>query len=214
MNARSHVQPTLDAEAFHCPYPTCGVFARQNWSILAMHLGPGWAPIGTLKGALCSHCRKVSVWSDGILVFPVNGTAPAPNSDLPEDIRADFVEAGDLLSRSPRAAAALLRLAVQKLCKFLGQGGENINNDIAALTRQGLLPSVQQALDSVRVIGNNAVHPGQIDLNDQPETASALFRLVNLIADQMITYPKEAQEVFSSLPLSNRDAITRRDQPK
>jgi len=55
---------------------------------------------------------------------------------------------------------------------------------------KGLDPLVQQALDIVRVIGNEAVHPGVMDLKDDRETAATLFGLVNAIADQMITHPK------------------------
>ena len=54
---------------------------------------------------------------------------------------------------------------LQKLCKVLGQSGNNINEDIKALVESGLDPRVQKALDAVRVVGNNAVHPGQMDGN-------------------------------------------------
>jgi len=70
---------------------------------------------------------------------------------------------------------------------------------------------VQRALDAVRVIGNNAVHPGEIDLNDDRATAASLFRLLNLIADKMISEPKHVDEVYSSLPQGALDAIQRRD---
>jgi hypothetical protein len=77
--------------------------------------------------------------------------------------------------------------------------------------KKGLLPSVQQALDVVRVIGNNAVHPGQIDLRDDMQTAAVLFRLVNLITDQLITAPKEAAAIYGALPTGTLDAIAKRD---
>ncbi len=140
-------------------------------------------------------------------------TAPSPSSDMPEAIAGDYDEAREIVNRSPRAAAALLRLAVQKLCKKLGQPGNNINDDIAALVAAGLNPAVQRALDSVRVIGNNAVHPGQIDLNDDPSTALALFGLVNFIVEQMITRPKELDAIYQSLPQAQLDAIAKRDGP-
>lgn len=145
------------------------------------------------------------------MVYPSEGTAPLPSADLPADIRGDYEEARDILNRSPRGAAALLRLAVQKLCVHLGQPGVNLNHDIGALVKVGLLPIVQQALDAVRVIGNNAVHPGQIDLRDDPVTAAALFPLVNLIADQMITAPAQANAIFESLPETSRAQIAERD---
>ena len=111
-----------------------------------------------------------------------------------------------------RGAAALLRLAIQKLCRHFGTPGKNINDDIAALVADGLPPKVQQALDSVRVIGNEAVHPGTLDLRDDLTTAAQLFRLVNFIAQKMITEPKEIDGIYSSLPQRKREEITRRDK--
>jgi hypothetical protein len=105
-------------------------------------------------------------------------------------------------------------LAIQKLCKELGESGQNINDDIASLVRKGLNPRVQKALDVVRVIGNNAVHPGQVDLRDDRKTAETLFGLVNLICEKMITEPKHVEAVYETLPEGARKAIEERDAPK
>ena len=86
-------------------------------------------------------------WVFDQTVWPRQGIAPLPNPDTPEDIRRDYEEASTILDLSPRGAAALLRLAVQKLCAHLGEKGKNINDDIAALVAKGLDPRVQQALD-------------------------------------------------------------------
>jgi hypothetical protein len=137
--------------------------------------------------------------------------AEAPSNDLPSDIRADYEEASEIVDLSPRGAAALLRLAIQKLCCHLGEKGKNINDDIASLVSKGLLPIVQQSLDALRVIGNDAVHPGTIDLRDDRATAMQLFALVNFIANQMITHPRQAREIYGKLPSEKRDAIEKRD---
>jgi hypothetical protein len=63
----------------------------------------------------------------------------------------------------------------------------------------------------VRVIGNHAVHPGQIDLNDTPGVAAALFTLVNLIVHARISQPKESDVLSASLPDAAKEAIARRD---
>jgi len=146
------------------------------------------------------------------MLFPHAVTAPPPNSDLPEDVRKDFDEARIVVAQSPRGAAALLRLAIQKLCKHLGEAGENINADIASLVKKGLPAKVQQAMDIVRVVGNNAVHPGQIDIRDDADTATRLFGLINLVADVMITQPKHVESLYQNIvPESARQAIAKRD---
>ncbi|MEL6643310.1 MAG: DUF4145 domain-containing protein [Pseudomonadota bacterium] len=145
------------------------------------------------------------------MVFPQKGEAPPANQDLPPEIARDYDEASSILDLSPRGSAALIRLAIQKLCKFLGQPGDNINADIKALVADGLDPRVQKALDAVRVVGNNAVHPGQMDIQDDRASAESLFRLLNLILEKMISEPKHVDEVYNALPEAARKAIEKRD---
>jgi hypothetical protein len=159
----------------------------------------------------CFNCKAFAIWVHNNLAWPTAVTSIEPNADLPPSIALDFREAAKIVDLSPRGASAMLRLAVQKLCKHLGGGGENINSDIKALVSAGLDRRIQQALDIVRVVGNNAVHPGQIDLRDDKGTAQQLFRLINLIADKMISEPKHVAEMYESLPESARSAIEKRD---
>ena len=161
--------------------------------------------------AECFNCGELSLWVHEKLVFPSRGEAPPANADLSAEIRRDYDEASSILDLSPRGAAALLRLAIQKLCKELGEPGENLHNDIGALVSKGLDRDVQKALDSVRVIGNNAVHPGEMDLRDDRGTAETLFQLLNVIADRMLTQPRRIQEVYAKLPEGPRKGIQRRD---
>ena len=169
-------------------------------------------PISNLWISRCDHCKEMAVWVHDQLVFPVYRSGVQPNPDLSADIRQDVEEARSILSLSPRGAAALLRLAVQKLCKQLGEPGKNIDQDISSLVKKGLNPMLQQALDYVRVVGNNAVHPGEMDLKDDTATAEQLLELVNLIADQMITQPKAIQALYNKLPEEKRKAIENRDK--
>ncbi len=159
----------------------------------------------------CYNCKEVSLWIFDRLIYPQRGEAPPANPDMPDDIRRDYDEASTILDLSARGAAALIRLGIQKLCKHLGQPGKNINDDIKALVAGGLDPRIQKALDVVRVVGNNAVHPGQIDLKDDSATAESLFRLLNLIVEKMISEPKHVDEVYAALPEGARKAIEKRD---
>lgn len=145
-------------------------------------------------------------------MFPQSSIVEPPNPDLPEEIKSDYNEASIVFNLSPRSAAALLRLAIQKLCKALGEPGKDINTDIKNLVIKGLPHKVQEALDSVRVIGNEAVHPGELNLNDNKDIASKLFKLINFIATKMITEPKEIDELYNSLPKGKLEGIKNRDK--
>ncbi len=105
-----------------------------------------------------------------------------------------------------------MRLALQKLLEQVGKSGKNINNDIKALVADGMSPKIQQALDLFRVIGNNAVHPGQINLDNNTEVAQKLFGILNFIVEELITKPKELEELYTDLiPNETQDHIKKRD---
>ncbi len=190
-------------------------FESLQAGFVLMHVGEGSylsSRVHNLHLSKCYNCKKIAVWIHDRLLFPLGKSGVVPNPDLPDTVLADFEEAREIANASPRGAAALLRLCVQKLCKHLGERGKNIDDDIAALVRKGLNPLVQQSLDIVRVIGNEAVHPGVIDLKDDRDTAMRLFELVNSIADQMISHPKAVTEMYAKLPENKRKAIEDRDK--
>lgn len=168
-------------------------------------------PLENVWASQCYACEEVAIWLYDKLIYPATLTAAMPNKDLSDEIKKDFNEARNIVALSPRGAAALLRLCVQKLCIHLGEQGK-IDQMIGALVKKGLNPTVQKALDTVRVIGNEAVHPGEMELSDDTGTAEALFSLVNLIADQMISGPKAVNAMFSSLPEEKRKGIENRDR--
>lgn len=171
--------------------------------------------IPDVDAAQCAHCQEHSIWLHESMIHPSGGAAPLPSPDMPDDVRQDYEEARSILSISPRGAAALLRLAVQRLCKHLDEPGENINADIASLVRKGLPVQLQQALDSLRVAGNNAVHPGQLDIYDDAAVATRLFGLLNIIVDNQITQPQAIAELYATtVPPETQQHISRRDTPR
>jgi len=209
---------TLNSKAFNCPL--CGAFSNQEWFVIQGQNKPkaqaGQHPtakyINGVEVVECFHCKKFTVWVSDKMVYPTSGTAPLANADMPIDIKRDYDEARSILELSPRGAAALLRLAIQKLCKHLGESGENINSDIANLVKKGLPEKLQKALDIVRVVGNNAVHPGQIDITDDTATAGKLFVFINIICDILITQPKNIDDSYAStIPEILKEAIDKRD---
>jgi hypothetical protein len=209
------IYPKFGESAYNCPL--CGAYAKQHWYLTAKatkrHSGISIDGIVNENNiSECDHCGEHSFWKENKMIYPYSGTAPLPNSDLPDDIKEDYTEARNIIELSPRGAVALLRLAIQKLCVHLGEPGKSINKDIGNLVAKGLPSKMQKALDSVRVVGNNAVHPGVIDLKDDIEIARKLFAFVNIIADVMITQPNEIDKFYDdTIPENLKEAINKRD---
>jgi hypothetical protein len=168
--------------------------------------------VGNIHLSRCYECSALTIWLHDRILWPSSGEAPPINVDTPKDIRREYLEAATIVHQSPRGAAALLRLGIQKLCAELGGTGNNINSDIAALGALGIGKQVQQAMDVLRVIGNNAVHPGQIDMKDDQKTALSLFRVFNLIVEKTISDQKHVDELFESLPPEAKAQIDKRDE--
>ena len=203
--------PKHNEKQFHCIL--CGVYASQHWKNMQ------WTPnnshtrdIEDFTFSACSHCNKWSYWHKDRMIVPSEAPVPPVHRDMPDECTREYNEARDIVARSPRAASALLRLTVQKLMVVLGESGKNINSDIGDLVAKGLPVQVQQALDYCRVVGNNAVHTGEIDLNDTPEIAHNLFEMINFIVEDRISRPNHIQNLYEKLPEGARGAIDKRDK--
>jgi Domain of unknown function (DUF4145) len=208
----AHIPPAFEKTDFHCP--RCGVYAHQTWLMVRVgQAGPGFVDVEETMTCVCQHCQRRSWWVNTRLVEPIAALGPLPHVDIPEDVKEDYEEARSIAAQSPRGACALLRLGLQKLCESLGQPGKNINEDIGNLVKErGLLPQIQQSLDALRVIGNNAVHPGSLDLRDDQDTVIALLNTMNVIVEQLIAAPKHAAELYAKVPQPQQEAITRREE--
>lgn len=165
-----------------------------------------------LSIATCQSCGDYSLWVDEKIVYPKKLPIEPPNDDLNEEIKSLYNEASRIFVDSPKGSTALLRLALQMLLKQIGKEGKNINNDIKELVESGLSLKIQKALDLLRVVGNNAVHPGQINLDDNGEVALKLFKILNIISDEMITKPKEIDTLYDDVvPEETKEHIDKRD---
>lgn len=219
----NYVAPGYHKDAFNCPH--CRAYAHQQWfSLMVGGTGERQTFVDTtfpvslasaakkeFEASRCQLCKESAIWVNKGMIYPHATVAPLPEPNMPDEIKQDFEEARQVFSLSPRSSAALLRLAIQKLCKHLGYSGKNLNEDVGKMVARGLDTEIQQAFDAVRVIGNESVHPGQIDLRDDPETALQLFRLVNFIVEEMITRKRRVQEIYSKLPQGALQQIDWRD---
>jgi hypothetical protein len=197
--------PKFQEKKFHCIH--CGVFSKQHWGPLLL---PGGRS-SEFMWCQCEHCGKACYWYGQRMIVPSEAPVPPVHVDMPESCLDEYNEARDIVARSPRAAAALLRLCIQKLMVELGEKGKNINDDIGSLVKKGLPVEVQQALDYCRVIGNNGVHPGEIELTDNPEISHSLFEMLNFIVEDRISRPKRIAALYSILPDGALKAVEKRD---
>ncbi|HEY8160357.1 MAG TPA: DUF4145 domain-containing protein [Methylobacter sp.] len=197
---------------FHCIH--CGVYSEQSWQNFYCwnRFHGGYSIHAPLEFCVCEHCKKWSYWYDGRLIVPSVALVPAAHVDIPPECAADYNEARSIVELSPRAASALLRLSLQKLMIALGESGKNINEDIDSLFEKGLPVEVRQALDSCHIEENNAVKPGEIEINGSAEVACSLFNIINFIIEDRISRPMQIQSLFAEIPESVKNAVERRDE--
>lgn len=217
--AKIYVQPNKELVKYTCPH--CNTLSQVDRS---QHNFPSdeyveyheRGVVTKVRNRLtihrCQCCGKKIIWIDNNYIYP-DIVPEEANPDMPESVKQLYNEAALIANKSPRAACALLRLAIDRLCNELGETDRDINKNIGALVAKGLPQSVQKALDIVRVVGNKAVHPGQIVFDvDDNATATMLMHLLNMIVTRMITEPNEIDSLYQGLPESVKDSIEKRDK--
>ena len=199
-----YTPPRFNRDNFNCPH--CQMFALQAWR-------PIWESYGhDYQRAHCPSCGNISIWHNGKMIYPLYGSAPPPNPDMPPKVKEIYEESRQIYAISSRASAALLRVCIEKIIEDLGEKDGNLNTRIGNLVKKGLPIEIQKALDVVRVTGNDVLHVGQIDLNDSSETAYSLFGIVNVIIQRMVSEKKMIDEIFAKLPQEKQDGIADRDK--
>ena len=203
-----YVQPRYQQESFTCSHCIC--FSQHNWRYIST--GKGIESTSLWTTSWCLRCKQYCFWKDQSLVWPLKSGLPDPIDGCPEQINALYNEARQVFPYSPRASAALLRLAIQIICVEHGLSGKDLNSDIGTLVKNGLSVQIQQSLDLVRVVGNHAVHPGEIQIEENKDNIEKFFALINLIVDVLIVQPAKITAMFDTLvPTAQKKQIEVRD---
>jgi len=134
------------------------------------------------------------------MIYP-SGDGPAPEDQMPAAVLEDYEEARSVAGLSPRSAAALLRLALEKLCSHLGYNEGNLSKSIQALVAKEQLPPVMdKMLTNAWLIGNNAAHDdATISVTDDPLTVALMFELINIIVQRTIVLPTRINATNNAL---------------
>lgn len=172
------------------------------------------SPIEDIYISQC-YCDSYAIWKDEEIIYPKTILAQPPHEMMPEEVKNIYLEAAKISQDSFKASAALLRLALQLLLKEIGGQGKNINDDIGTLLQDGIIHTdVQKACDTLRVIGNESVHPGQIDIADTEKITTALFHLMNYIVKETIEAPAQRDALYGLLPNNAKEGIENRNRNK
>ncbi|MGP6203906.1 DUF4145 domain-containing protein [Microbacterium sp. F2] len=175
----------------------------------------------TWRAAHCQACGRSSVWRDDQVIYPRASAAPAPHPEMPEPVRALFVEAGEVLSISRRAGAALVRAALERLLRIVAPTSSRAKLDtrIAEL-KPRVSSSLGELLDVVRFLGNESLHADEDGSNelvfmylDEAHDAGIselLFDAINDLVDELIARPAQTRELWQKLPEGVRAAIERK----
>lgn len=233
MTQPEYVPPEYGKEGFNCP--SCQAYSHQSWNEI---ISKGPRTFGFFTGlrkltpesvvfsqpvnnyltenagaiSSCYKCLAPAYWIEGVMIYPSTSVAPLPNPDMPTDVMKIYKEARAINSLSPRASAALLRLALEELLPQVGAKKAGIDKMIGELVGNGIPKEIEQALDGMRVIGNEAIHPGVIDVEENPEIVAALFRVLNFIVDRMITQKNDINDIYKHIPQNKLDGIIERNQ--
>jgi hypothetical protein len=200
---------------FTCP--NCEAFADQWTGLIDQaHVGQNWRAVpGAWMVTICLSCEEAACWLGTRMVWPSKLLGPLPPADLPDSVKSIYEEARAVAVASPRSAAALLRVCLEELVNELEAGNDPLNAKVGKLVARGLPEPVQRAMDTLRVFGNEAgAHVGEIDLTDDRETVLALFQVLGMVVEHVITRQNQLDALYSRIPQRKLDAIVRRDAPK
>lgn len=165
---------------------------------------------------LCNHCHEYTVWENQNIIFPFETTITEAAADMPVEVKSIYEEAQLVYQYSPRASAALLRLAIETLIPELDFAikKDKLFNMIGMLVEEDIPIHVQKGLDSLRYYGNKGIHTAEIDMQDDRETVVFLFKLCNIIVEELISKKKEINDFYEVLPELFRSSVDNRDTKK
>lgn len=212
--------PQFKKNAFTCPH--CDTFTQQSWQNPHIVEFNGLNVLLDYHVSTCAICEKISIWlyknknknkkQIPYMAYPTINRGPTPEPNMPKNIQKYYNEARKIAALSPRSACTLLRFCVEKICD--NKDGKNLNQTIEDLSRRGFDKKIIHAMDVVRVIGNNAAHKLEIQLNDNAKVTTSLFCIVNYISNFIYTREKIIDDIYKSLPPDKKSAIEKRSKRK
>ena len=150
------------------------------------------------------------MWHNDKTIFPNTSHQPPAHTEMPEQIKLIYEEASTISRLSPRASCALMRHALEELVKNIGYK-DRLFDSIGQMYEKGLIDdAIKDALDIVRLTGNDSLHSNQIDMSDQTNV-DYMFILINEIVESLIALPKRRKGMLEKFGENRLDSIKKRD---
>ena len=225
--------PRYSKASFDCPH--CGSYAQQGWTNLKRDEEETFLSnfVDMLRirdvfsASTCLACNRTAVWRKGSalnspqspiveaeLIWPMpEQFERALPPETPAGVSQLWEEARRVAPVSARGAAALLRLALQVLLQeHVTPGETHLSTAIAEAFVSGVPEPVLQAMDFLRLTGNDAAHLAEVRLDEDGETLTAMFGLLRYVTEETVVRSARARSLYGSLPQSKRDEIDKRNQ--
>ena len=124
---------------------------------------------------------------------------------MPQNIKDLYIEASSVFELSPRSSLAIIRLALDLLCIELGADNkDSLYNKVEWLYNENVINSeIKELAHGVRGLGNDAVHPRNIDDQIDKNDAELVFELLNIIVEEKITKANRKNELVNKFKTSD-----------
>jgi hypothetical protein len=193
MHHSSHQQYGYDIAHGFCP--------NCNELIVLRRFGPYWQnnPNDEDSWELMPEREEV--------IFP-HTKLKSVDPEVPERYKENFLEARDILARSPKASAAISRRLLQDILEnHFKLKAHKLADEIDLFLKLPEIPSyLSQQIDAIRNIGNFAAHPlkdtstGEV-LDVEPGEAEWLLGTIDALFDFAFVQPKRMEELRKKLNL-------------
>lgn len=106
----------------------------------------------------CTNCQEIIIFFGNRMLYPTGTQRPPCPEEIPENIKADYIEACLVEPYSKKSAAALARRCLQHILHDQNIKKKNLNEEIDEAISK--LPTyLGDDIDAIRHIGNFAAHP-------------------------------------------------------
>jgi hypothetical protein len=148
--------------------------------------------LANLHVSHCHDCSGFALWVGSRLVFPIN----VDKMSVPL-VEEDFEEAAAILNKSPRGAAALMRVCIQKLLPLLKDNGMDRSHYDSALMRKGLEVEIQQAMEVLQVLQSDSAQLTTFESQEDKEMAFRIIDSLKAILERRTLQNRDPEERVS-----------------